>query len=384
MFLPCGSATSYIPRHGNRKPNVPSQQKSSVHGSSAKSNFSQCELGAKQMNHRLTLELFLAISAILPSESQITPPSMPMTETQRVLSAASRIRFEIPMFGSSGRVGCDSAGDMVFNVARGVFDQGPFLRVRSDGRAHLIYSLPREIAGKGNIVWAISPGGTFYVLHEDFKMYKPVRFSEDGSVGTVTNLDVPPGVDIWFLAITDNGAVFVRGYQDELQPRGKKRAGFTAIYDESGRMRHDLSADTPAFDLGALAKHPFDGDVVAGEDGRFYILQEKKVLVVNQAGAIERELSFQKPIAESNAVRIDYSKGVISLILHSISRTTPNQAADVEVRAVLLNAQTGEQRATYVFSPTTTGTVLCFNLEDGYSLMAIDGKLAAKDIVPIR
>jgi hypothetical protein len=327
--------------------------------------------------------LLIATAAILSSVPQGIPPTSP-AEMPRVLSASSRVRFEIPMFGSSGRVDCDSSGDMVFNVARGVFERGPFLRVRSDGRAHVIYSLPQQVSQKGNIVWTISPSGVFYVLHEDFKDYKLVRFGEAGDVLGITRLDIPPGVDIWFLAITDNDSAFVRGYQDEQQPRDKKRAGFTAIFDGSGRMKHDLSGATPEFDLGALEKHPMDGDAVAGEDGRFYILQDKKVLILNQAGTVERELNFRKPAPDANAVRLDYSKGLISIVFHSVTRSKPNQPADVDVRAVLLNAQTGDQQGSFVFSPATTGSVVCFNVEEGYSLMAVDGRFAAKDIVPVR
>jgi hypothetical protein len=289
------------------------------------------------------------------------------------------------MFGSSGRDVCDSAGDIVFNVGRGVFNQGPFLRVRSDGKQHVIYSLPPETTGRGNIAWAMTPGGAFYVLHENFKDYRLVRFNFDGSVRGITNLDVPPGVDIWFLAVTDNEAVFARGYQDDQsEPHDKKRAGFTALFDASGRMTHNLSGGSPEFDLAALEKHPLDGDVVAGEDGRFYILEDKKVVVLNQSGETQKELSFQKPVPDGNAVRVDYSKGLISILFHSVRRARPNQPADVEVRAILLNAQTGEQQGNFVFDPATTGSVLCFNVQDGYSLMAVDGKMAAKDVVPMR
>jgi hypothetical protein len=140
------------------------------------------------MNPRIAIGLLLASASVLSSESQDTPSVVPATDMPRVLSASSRVRFEMPILGSSGRVHCDSAGDMVFNVARGVFDQGPFLRVRSDGRAHVIYSLPQQVAGRGNIVWAMSPGGTFYVLHEDFKEYKLVRFREDYSLMAVDGL----------------------------------------------------------------------------------------------------------------------------------------------------------------------------------------------------
>jgi hypothetical protein len=79
---------------------------------------------------------------------------------------------------------------------------------------------------------------------------------------------------------------------------------------------------------------------------------------------------------------VDYSKGIVS-VLHFTGHPKPGEATEVDTRALLLNAQTGELRGDFVFDPTTTGTVTCFNAQDGYSLGAIDDRLEAKDIVPI-
>jgi hypothetical protein len=336
------------------------------------------------MNGSIVLLAAALLATAVVASPQNMPSALQPSDPPRVLSAFSRIKFEIPMFGSSGRDACDSAGDLVFNVGGGVFNKGPFLRVRSDGRQHVIYSLPSQATGKGNIAWAMTPEGTFYVLHEDFKDYQLVRFNDDGSVMATTNLDVPAGVDIWFLAVTNNGTVFARGYQDRPDPRDQKRVGFTALFDGSGKMIRNLSSTAPEFDLAAVEKHPLNGDAVAGEDGRFYILEDKKVLVLNLSGETQTELNFKKPVADGSAVRVDYSQGLISILFHSVHRTKSDQPADVEVRAILLNAQTGEQQGSYVFDPSTTGSVLCFNAQEGYSLMAMDGKMAAKDVVPIR
>lgn len=76
--------------------------------------------------------------------------------------------------------------------------------------------------------------------------------------------------------------------------------------------------------------------------------------------------------------------GQVSIVFHTIRRDRESQRADVHIRAITLNAQTGERQGDFEFGTDTTGSVLCFNARDGYSLMAVDGQMAAKDIVPIR
>ena len=318
------------------------------------------------------------------SQTGDPPRVAALVEQPRVLTAAGRVSFDIPMFGSVGRTYCDAAGDMVFDVGSLSNDRGPFLRVQSDGRSHVIYSLPAEAQGWGNIAPALTPGGVFYVLFENFRDYSLIRFKDDGSVDGTTSLQVPSGVNLLYLAVADNQIVFARGYRTSHEVSDTPRAGFEALFDASGRLVRDLSAMAPQFDKRALQTGPLDGDVIAGEDGRFYILDDKKVLALNQSGDVERELTLKKPSMEAHAVQVDFSKGLVSVIFHSVRRASSNEPASVQVRAILLNSQTGEQRGDFVFDSSSTGSVLCFNAQDGYSTMALSGGMAAKDIVPFR
>jgi hypothetical protein len=328
--------------------------------------------------------LSLALAS-LPALSQTPDPLAVTTPAPppRVLTASGRIKLGIPMFGAIGNTVCDASGNLYVNAGRLPFQtQGPFLGVQADGRKHVSYVLPQEASSQGSVVWAVSPGGTFYVLHGDFKEYKLVRFKGDGSVAGISSLAIPAGVYVEHLAIADNETMYVGGYRDTPEPLEKPRNGFAALLDASGKLVRDLSSDAPHVDLKASALHPLDGDAVTGEDGRFYVLGSKDVLVLNQAGEVERDWKLQKPNPGAIAARIDYSKGIISVVLQT-GHPKPGQVTEVDTHALLLNAQTGQQ-GDFVFDPSTTGTVLCFNAQDGYSLMAVDGKMAAKDIVPIR
>lgn len=326
----------------------------------------------------------IASASLLAQDSGQIQPKARWLPSPRVLSATGRVKYAIPMFGATGRSGCDSAGDTFYNVGTRITQMGPFLRVSSDGREHTIYSLPSGLSSFADLAWAVAPGGAFYALHGDFKEYKLVRFKNDGSVDAITNLNIPTHIYVIHLAIADDEVMYVQGYRDSPDPLDKPRAGFAALLNASGKMIRDLSAGVPEFDMSAEQHNPTAGDAVAGEDGRFYVLGAKGLLILNQNGETASRMEFQRPAPDAYAIRVDYSRGMISIVFHTVRRSSPAQAADVEVRSILLNSQTGEQQGYFAFDPELTGSIICFDGQEGYSMMAVDGKMEAKDIVRIR
>jgi len=332
---------------------------------------------------RLILACAALASITSISQQPEQAPYDSTTSTPRVLTASSLIKFGIPAFGFTGRSSCDSAGDIVFNVGR-MGALGPFLRVSSDGGSHIVYSLPSELSGQANVAWATSPGGDFFVLYEDFKEYKLIRFKSDGNVAAISSLDVPQGVDVMHLAVADNETVFAGGYRESADPRLKPRSGFAAIFNRSGKLVRDLNALAPDYKLKAAEQGPVDGDAIAAEDGRFYFLGDQRIVALNQSGEVEKEIPFTKPSPSAHAVQVDFSKGTLSILFHDVHRVGAGKPVNVEVSTILINAQNGEVRGSYVFNPATTQNVLCFDGQGGYALFALEGKMAAKDTVPIR
>lgn len=337
------------------------------------------------MKWAVCLAMLLATVSI-PAQDSATQiqPKPNWLPAPRLLSATGRIKYTIPMFGAHGRLGCDSAGDTFYNIGTGITQMGPFLKVSSDGREHTIYSLPPDLSSFADLAWAVAPGGAFYALRGDFKEFKLVRFKNDGSIDAITSLNIPKNIYVTDLAIADNEVMYVQGYRDSPDPMEKSRPGFAALLNATGRIIRDLSEDAPDFDVKAAQHNPTPGDVAAGEDGRFYVLGAKELVILNQNGETAARMKFQRPAPDAYAVRVDYSKGVISIVFHTIRRSSPAQAANVEVRSILLNSQTGEQQGYFAFDPELTGNIVCFDAQEGYSMMAVDGKMAAKDIVPIR
>lgn len=237
-----------------------------------------------------------ALLIAVPSSSRFSAQAPNAAhDVPRVLHASERINFHIPMFGSIGRVSCDADGDMIFNVGSTIEDTGPFLRVQADGARHVIYLLPSELVKASNLVWTVSPGGRFYVLIENFKNHRLVHFNEDGSVAGIATLDIPPGADVRFIAITDDETVLLRGDVASPNSPSTSRTGFAALLNSSGRLVRDLSPIALKTPSTSPADGPIDGDAVAGADGRFYVLDEARVFVLNKSGEVERELSFKNP-----------------------------------------------------------------------------------------
>jgi hypothetical protein len=171
--------------------------------------------------------------ALSPSASHPQPP--------RVLTASSKVPFSGPGFGITGNPRCDTSGNIYVNEGHGLTSDGPFLKIRSDGRQRILYPLPVEAESRGITAWAVSPAGDLFVLHTDFKEYKLFQYRSDGTVSRVTPGDVPPTVIVQNFALANSGVFYVQGYRDSGGSLEKPRSGFAGMYGEDGRLLRDLS-----------------------------------------------------------------------------------------------------------------------------------------------
>ncbi len=323
------------------------------------------------------------LSTAIFSQSASNLPSI-LPEPPHVLSVTERVKFEIPHFGFSGNPVCDSSGNTFYNLGAPLDKRGMFLGISADGRKHALYEVPQEVGTRGNVIGAVTPSGTFYVLHQDFKNYKLIRFKNDGSVDNITLLSIPAGVNVNRMAIADSEFLYVEGYKSlKDAPNEKPRPGFAAVLNIAGTFFCDLSDEELEYNHVESAKHPIEGDVTVAEDGRFYILHPKQVLILNQSGDKERVIEYQKPVPNSLALRIDVSKGLIS-IEFDVEHPSNGPFPDITWRMILVNAQTGEQHGDYVLPPEDDGGIVCFNAKTGYSVADMIDDNAGIAIVPIR
>ncbi len=347
------------------------------------------------MKHRLTGILTgISLLSVPVARSQAIPPAAeaPAASPPRMLSASKTVVSTVPAFGSRGNTRCDASGNVYFEASTSVTDTGPLLKISHDGASHFVYPFPPETDSQAEIRWNVTPEGKLFLLFGDFKTYKLMRITSDGRAGRTISLDIPEGTSIERFAIADSGVVYARGYgsaniADRSHSLDTPRKSYAAIFADSGKLirelGQDLNPNEQQINLKSLAGQPLEEDVIAGTDGRFYLLERNDVLVFNQSGEKERELKFKKPDPGAYAVRVIYSNGLVSITLHSIHRG-PGHRTDVQVRCLLLNAQTGEEMGDFTFDPAATNNVLCFDSEEGYSLYAIDHDMAVWQIFPIR
>jgi hypothetical protein len=299
------------------------------------------------------------------------------------LKADGHIKTTIPMFGGVGNTRCDESGNLFYNAGSLITDHGPYLKISSDGQGYVIFTLPADVNTPGNGVWAITPEGTLYVLRSDSDTNKLVRFAGDGEVKGISSLALPKGVNIRRMAVANNGTVFVEGYLEMRQDDSKLNPGFAATFDDSGKMIDNLSAGASAVDRLATTKQIPEGDLIAGDDGRFYGLEPDEVRIFNQLGEQTSSLKINKPSKDALALRIDESRGWISVIFYTPSTPKPGWAPVLEPTAVLMNAQAEVPQRTFTFDPALTGSVECYNAQHGYTMAAVDSNMLAFDYVAV-
>lgn len=300
-----------------------------------------------------------------------------------ILTATDHTRLNIPTFGGFGNARCDASGDLFFgdlsfSVRSPFVGRGPYLEVKADRERHQLFTLPDNLISPGYNVWTISPDGTLYVLHDDDSGNgKLVRFGSDGSVADIQKIALPKDVDIREMAVTNDGALFLSGFRITQQGYTKPEHGFAAIFS-NGEMIRDLSAGTPKVNPEAIG-----GDVIAGDDGRFYGFDGDTVHILSQSGQQIASWKIPKPSPKAEAARIQESQGYVSVLFYIPRKSKPGWAPELVPTTTVLSAVSGEVRGIYTFAPTLTNWVLCYS-QDGYTMGSVDHGMMALDEVPIQ
>ncbi len=186
-------------------------------------------------------------------------------------------------------------------------------------------------------------------------------------------------------AIADSGVFYVRGYLFTDGPLEKPRPGFAALYGDTGKLLKELSTSVPAVAVKSLAILPIEGDATAGQDGLFYVLESKDVLVLDQMGEVVRVLKFRRPEAMTSASRIDVSRGEVSIGFNLLQqKQNSKEVIELNPRALLLDAQSGNELGNYVFDSEAGSSILCFDSSVGYTLFGFYDKTFSKVIAPLK
>lgn len=307
-----------------------------------------------------------------------------LVESVRELTSSDHFVSTVPMFGASGKIRCDNSG-RIFLYAGSLFSEdGSYLALFDHGQRHTVFTLPSTQEAPDNTVWAISPAGKLFVLRGDFHNYKLLQFNDDGSVDRTTELSLPSRINISKMAVSEGGIFYLEGYYITHGNPTLPERGFAALLNSSGQIIRDLSSSAPAVNLQEAMTHLPEGDVMAAENGKFYILSSDRVTALSPSGEMSSVIKFAKPYAESRASTLQYSQGILSVIFHTVEPHVASRATAIKSTAMQINALNGDVINYYNFLPPLTGTVLCFSANDGYTLLSVDHRMIALDEVPIR
>ena len=157
------------------------------------------------------------------------------------------------------------------------------------------------------------------------------------------------------------------------------------MYGDTGKLLKELSTGVSAVDIKSLAILPIEGDATAGQDGLFYVLKSKTVVVLDQMGEVVRVLKFRRPEAMTSAWRIDVSRGKVSIGFNLLQpKQNSKEVIELNPRALLLDAQSGIELGDYVFNSEAGFSILCFDSSAGYTLFGFDDKDLPKVIAPLK
>lgn len=330
----------------------------------------------------------IAIAAFAQTEAAVSGSEEAARETSsqspRELTSSDHYVSTVPMFSASGKIRCDNSGRIFLFAGSMLSEDGSYIALSDHGQRHTVFTLPATQDTPDNTVWAISPAGKLYVLQGNFHNYKLLRFKDDGTVDRTTSLSLPSRINLTKMAITEGEVLYLEGYYVTQENPTHPERGFAALVNSSGQLFRDLSAIAPDVNLQEARTHLPEGDVIAAENGRFYILSSDRVTALSQSGEISSAIKFTKPYEASRASLIQYSQGILSVVFHTVQPHVASRATAIQSTAMQINALNGDVVSYYNFLPPLTGTVLCFSASDGYTLLSVDHRMIALDEVPIR
>lgn len=332
---------------------------------------------------KFSVVLFLATALVAQS------PSTNKDGWPHTLSATSRVSFNIPMFGAKGDALCDASGNFYFDVSNmlptSLHDEGPFLKIEADGSHHQVFTPHLDASEReSDTSQGVSPDGTFYILvHTARGMSSLQKFDDNGLFASSTDLDLPRDVTIEHWAVQNNGTLFLMGHEESAATPEQAEKEFATILRPDGRLLRKITNLPGPGDAKGSSTSALDGDVVAGDDGQFYVLTPSQIVILSQSGEADNTIHFKKPTKNALAGRIDVSAGIISVIFYT-PKDPKSGVGPLDVSALLFEAQDGEVINSIEFADSTTKNVICFTRDEGYSLLAIENRMAAKDVVPVR
>jgi hypothetical protein len=285
------------------------------------------------------------------------------------LEATSTKLVSAPDFSAYDTPVCDEDGNVYYHVGKlASYSDSTIFRLSSDEDRHQIYKLPAEIAESTSFgAFNVTPSGRVWVAvfnekGEDF-VY---AFDDHGDVASRTHLEIPQYLLPNLVAVFETDALLWKGHF--AKSAGSKVAGtaYAAAITPSGKVVSDLSNKLSTETPGVTTRSLPEGAIAIGSDGNAYLLSAGQILVISQSGKIVRKLLFSKPDAESRAVNLYISGGLLAITFFKVTQRR------IDTTLLVLDSNTGSVFGYYEPSEELGNNPVCFSRTQGFTFMGRD------------
>ncbi len=267
----------------------------------------------------------------------------------RTLEAGSVQSLDVPSFSFFGPAQSDKEGNLYFHVSAGSFRKPVVLKLEHSSGDPTLYTLEDEGLKKTIFLdFSVTPSGRVSILGQqtDKKIYL-LRFTSKGDLAEKVPLDLPEYMGMQSFVAFDTGTFLISAYYLADAPEHLRGKGLMALFDESGKMLKNLSANTEDVDLASVSQHLTEGGASLGPDGNMYILQSGQIVVVSGSGKVMRRIKFHKPEG-TIASKIAVSQNLVCIWLLREGPKEKMQKQDVTAEYLVLDLLTGSPFGYYV------------------------------------
>jgi hypothetical protein len=323
----------------------------------------------------LALVMFVLLGSAFGQQGSVNPkllapPDPALQLPIKDLRVTSSVITEVPSFGFFHPAECDDDGEIFFHLNHGSWNNMEVLKLKvvAGSAEPTTYAAPADFTANKTgffINFAVTPSGELWMVGESLKQeFFLFKFDSEGKPIAQTKLAVPEHFDVQDFAVSDQGSVLVSGNFNHEAKADMSGRRYVALFDSNGRLQEEIDSKTDKIDLGSRGMH--EGGVIYGADGRLYVLLPQSILVVTQAGTVERRIPFDKP-KDFFATHLAISGGYLAIWLNK-----HNDHGLLTTQFLLIDVSTGESMARYNATAETGNAGLCFSRKDGFTMWRIE------------
>lgn len=287
----------------------------------------------------------------------------------RTLLVSSNKGLGIPPFGFHGFAKSDQNGNIYVRLTE-EYAPSAVLKISVSTSEPTLYSLSTEMRDKFNVLdFSVTPTGSVRVLTDTADHSKTVvfEFNGKGEVKGRIDFELPAGVNIYDFLASDHGLLLLWGLYGETAAKELKGHSFVGVFDETGVLVKKMNENLGGSDLSQMAQAPMERGATVGEDGSFYLLGSKQIVVLSPAAELVRRIPVAKPAAELRMAGLFVSGGLAAIRLAHLEKDHR-----VSFTFLVLDLSTRQTVGWYSTDPSIQDGAVAFSRTEGFTFYQIE------------